>query len=143
MFFPLQSPGSLRGGNPRKMGKNYKIPLPGPTPENGEKLPKNYHNTPNTFFGHFSIIFPFSQRAQRSKKFNLARKFHSRSKFSISLEISNFFVDIWALWFFGGNPGGFRGSVRGKQLARFGRFFNAKAAKRNFEESQSLHRARD
>ena len=27
----------------------------------------------------------------------LARKFHSRSKFSISLEISNFF-DLWALW---------------------------------------------
>ena len=27
----------------------------------------------------------------------LARKFHSRSKFSISIEISNFF-DLWALW---------------------------------------------
>ena len=40
LFFPLQSPGSPRGGNPRKMGKNYKIPLPSPTPGNGEKLPK-------------------------------------------------------------------------------------------------------
>ena len=75
--------------------------------------------------------FLHSQRAQRSKKFNLARnfqsrtnfwsrskfsistsriphkkwgrggwlarKFHSRSKFSTSLEISKFF-DLWALW---------------------------------------------
>ena len=48
LFFPLQSP---RGGNPRKMGKNYKIPLPGPTAENGEKLPKNYKKySKNTFF---------------------------------------------------------------------------------------------
>ena len=81
------------------------------------------------------FLGPFSQKAQRSKKFNLARnfqcrskflnvarnflsqrldfltkkgrggwlahKFHSRSKFSISLEISNFF-DLWALWVLGG-----------------------------------------
>ena len=51
LFFPLQSPGSPWGGNPRKMGKNYKIPLPGPTPENGEKLPKNYRkNAPKIHF---------------------------------------------------------------------------------------------
>ena len=41
VVFP-QSPGSPRGGNPRKMGKKCKIPLPGPAPETGEKLPKNH-----------------------------------------------------------------------------------------------------
>ena len=52
LFSPLQGPESVRGGNPRKMGKNYKIPLPGPTPENGEKLPKNYK------ICIFGVIFP-------------------------------------------------------------------------------------
>ena len=40
LFFPLEGPGRHRGGNPRKMGKNYKIPLSGLTPENGGKLQK-------------------------------------------------------------------------------------------------------
>ena len=59
LFFPLEGPGSHRGGNPRKMGKNYKIPLPGPTPENGEKLQKNCKNC--TFGGIlplFGAFFP-------------------------------------------------------------------------------------
>ena len=62
VLFPLEGPGSHRGGNTRKMGKNYKIPLPGPTPENGEKLQKNCKNcifrsnfTP--FLGQFFPIF--------------------------------------------------------------------------------------
>ena len=39
LFFPLQSPGSPRSGNPReKMGKRLQHSPPGPTPENGEKL---------------------------------------------------------------------------------------------------------
>ena len=43
------------------MGKNYKIPLPGPTPENGEKLQKNYKVVFSEwiypFLGAFSPIF--------------------------------------------------------------------------------------
>ena len=42
LFFPLEGPESLRGGNPRKMGKNYRIPLPSPSPEIREKLQNNY-----------------------------------------------------------------------------------------------------
>ena len=52
LFFPLEGRGSHRGGNPRKMGKNYKIPLSGATPENGEKLQKNYKNC------IFGVILP-------------------------------------------------------------------------------------
>ena len=40
LSFPLEGPGSHRGGNPRKMGKNCKIPLPCPTPEMGKIAPK-------------------------------------------------------------------------------------------------------
>ena len=40
LFFPLEGLGSHWGGKHRKMGKNYKIPLPGPTPENGENCPQ-------------------------------------------------------------------------------------------------------
>ena len=41
LFSLLEGPGSLRGGNSRKkMGKNYKISLPGPTPQNGKNPPK-------------------------------------------------------------------------------------------------------
>ena len=93
LFFPLQSPGSPRRGNPRKMGKNYKIPLPGPTPENGEKLPKNYKKKWifGVFFCNFSVIFPHFRGLDRGGEF------------------CNFFP------FFGDfGPGGFRGSVRGK-----------------------------
>ena len=50
LFFPLQSPGSPRGGNPRKMGKNYKIPLPGPTPENRENYRKITKNVFSEYF---------------------------------------------------------------------------------------------
>ena len=39
LFFPLEGPGSLRGGN-QKNGGNYKIPLPGPTPESRESYRK-------------------------------------------------------------------------------------------------------
>ena len=61
--FPLRggAPESQRGGNPRKMGKNYKIPFPSPTPENGEKLPpKRGKLTPKRkilyFFCNFALI---------------------------------------------------------------------------------------
>ena len=92
LFFPLQSPGSPRGGNPRKMGKNYKIPLPGPTPENGEKLPKNYKKySENTFFCNFSVIFPHFRGLDRGGEF---------------CNFSPFFGDF--------RLRGFRGSVRGK-----------------------------
>ena len=51
LFFPSQSPGSPQGGNPRKMGKNYKMLLPGPTHENGEKLPEKItKNAPKIHF---------------------------------------------------------------------------------------------
>ena len=52
LFFPLEGPESLRGGNPRKMGKNYKIPLPGSTPEIREKLQEKYKNC------IFGVILP-------------------------------------------------------------------------------------
>ena len=55
LFFPLQSPGSPRGGNPRKMGRNYDMLLPGPTPENREKLPEKI--TKNAPKIHFFVIF--------------------------------------------------------------------------------------
>ena len=60
LLFPL-NPGSLRGGNPRKMGKNYKIPLPSPTPEIG---PKNYDNS--IFFFRFGGIFPIGEKALKN-----------------------------------------------------------------------------
>ena len=62
LFFPLEGPGSHRGGNLRTIGKNYKIPLPGLTPENG----KNYRKITKTcilgvvlplFWGQFSPFF--------------------------------------------------------------------------------------
>ena len=46
LFFPLQSLGSPRGGNPRKMGKNYKIPLPVRHPKIGKNYRKITKNTP-------------------------------------------------------------------------------------------------
>ena len=52
VVFPLRGPGKPPGGNPRKMGKKYKIPLPGATPENGEKIQKNYKNC------IFGVILP-------------------------------------------------------------------------------------
>ena len=58
LFLPLGGSGSPQGGNPRKMAKNYKIPLPGPTPKireiatKGRKLLRNYD------FCQCSEIFP-------------------------------------------------------------------------------------
>ena len=49
-----QSPGSPRGGDPRKMGKNYEIPLPVQPPKKG----KNYRkNDKKCIFGVFFVIF--------------------------------------------------------------------------------------
>ena len=59
LFFPLEGPESLRGGDPQKMGKNYKIPLPGPTPEIREKSPKKGVKLLRKYkFCNFSVIFP-------------------------------------------------------------------------------------
>ena len=92
LFFPLEGPGSHRGGNPRKMGKNYKIPLPGPTPENGEKLHKNYKNC---IFGVILPLFwgnfPHFRGSDRGGEF---------------CNFSPFFGDF--------RPGGFPGPLRGK-----------------------------
>ena len=98
MFFPLQIPGSPQGGNPRKMGKNYKIPPPPvQPPKMRKKLPKNYKKcSENTFFGNFSVFFPHFRGLDRGGEF------------------CNFFP------FFGDfRPGGFRGSVRGKTTRNF------------------------
>ena len=60
VVFPLEGPGSHRGGNPRKMGKNYKLPLPGPTPENGENCPKKGVTLLRKYNScSFSVILPF------------------------------------------------------------------------------------
>ena len=92
LFFPLEGPGSHRCGNPRKMGKNYKIPLPGPTPENGEKLHKNYKNC---IFGvilpFFGGNFPHFRGSDRGGEF---------------CNFSPFFGDF--------RPGGFPSPLRGK-----------------------------
>ena len=59
LFFPLEGPESLRGGDPRKMGKNYKIPLPNPTPEIREKSPKKGVELLRKYkFCNYSVIFP-------------------------------------------------------------------------------------
>ena len=51
LSFPLQSPGSHRGGNPRKMGKNYKIPLPQSDPRKWGKITEKLQKySENTFF---------------------------------------------------------------------------------------------
>ena len=86
VVFPL-SPGSPRGGNPRKMGRNYKIPPPGPA----EKVPKNYKKKvfSEYLFGIFSVIFPHFRGLDRGGEF---------------CNFSPFFGDFRA--------GGFRGSVR-------------------------------
>ena len=62
VVFPLRGPGSHRGGNPRKMGKNYKFPLPGSTPENGENCPQKGVKLLRKYnFCNFSVNFsPFS-----------------------------------------------------------------------------------
>ena len=44
LFFPLQGLEGLRAEIPENKGKNYKIPLPGPTPEYRVKLQKNCEN---------------------------------------------------------------------------------------------------
>ena len=70
LFCPLQSPGSPRGGNPQKMGKKYKIPLPGPTPEKGEnyrKFTKKMYF--RSIFCNFSVIFPHFRGLDRGGGF--------------------------------------------------------------------------
>ena len=58
-FSPLQGPESLWDGNPRKMGKNCKIPLPGPTPENRENWPHKEEKLLQKYnFCNFSVFFP-------------------------------------------------------------------------------------
>ena len=52
LFFPLEGPEKPPGGIPRKNGEKLLIRLPGPTPENGEKLQKNYKSC------IFGAIFP-------------------------------------------------------------------------------------
>ena len=51
VVLPLRGPGKPPGGNPRKIGKIYRI-LPGPTPETREKLRKKYKNC------IFGVILP-------------------------------------------------------------------------------------
>ena len=96
LFFPLQSPGSPRGGNPRKMEKNYKIPSPVQPPNMGkitEKLQKMYLRS---IFCNFSVIFPHLRGLDRGGEF---------------CNFSPFFGDS--------RPEGFRGSVRGKTTFLF------------------------
>ena len=52
LFFPLEGPGSHRGGNPRKMGKITKFPSPVRPPKMGKIAPKNYKNC------IFGVILP-------------------------------------------------------------------------------------
>ena len=68
LLFRLEGPGSLRGGNPRKMGKNYKIPLPGLTPEIGENWPqKGVKLLQKNNFCNFSAICPQFQGSDRGR----------------------------------------------------------------------------
>ena len=92
LFSPLEGPESLRGGNPQKMGKNYKISLPGPTPQNGENWPQKGEKLLRKFkFCNFSVIFPHFRGSDRAGEF---------------CNFSPFFGDF--------HPGGSPGSVRGK-----------------------------
>ena len=92
LFSPLEGPGSLRGGNPPKMGKNYKICFPGLAAKNGEKCPKKEEN-----YSENTILVIFLQ---------FFRDFGGRTG------EANFV--IFALFFGDFRPGGFPGSVRGK-----------------------------
>ena len=92
LFFPLEGLGSHRGGNPRKMGKNYKIPLPGPTPENGENCPKKGVKLLRKYnFCNFYVIFPHFRGSDRGGEL---------------CNFSPFFGDF--------HPGGFPGPSKGK-----------------------------
>ena len=92
LFSPLQGPESHRGGNPQKMGKNHKIPLPGPTPENAENCPQKGEKLLRKYnFCNFSVIFPHFRGSDRGGEF---------------CNFSPFFGDF--------RPGGFPGPVRGK-----------------------------
>ena len=92
LFSPLEGPESLRTGNPRKMGNNYKIPLPGPTPENGENWPQKEEKLLRKCkICNFSVIFPHFRGSARGGEF---------------CNFSPFFGDL--------RPGGSPGPVRGK-----------------------------
>ena len=66
LFFPLEGAGSHQAGNPRKIEKIYKIPLPGLTPEIREKVQKITKNVflekCYLFFGAISPFFGGSDR---------------------------------------------------------------------------------
>ena len=96
LFSPYRGPGpgSLRGGNPRKMGKLDKNSAsPTPTPEIGEKLPKNDQKL--YFRSHCSSL--------RVQLFPIFRGQDWEGIFGNS---SPFFGDF--------RPGGFPASARGK-----------------------------
>ena len=98
LFFPLEGPGSHRGGNPRKTGKNYEIPLPSPTPENGEKCRKITKIVfSEQFYRFFGAIFPI---------------FGGRTGEGEFCNFSPFFGDF--------RPGGFPGPLRAKTTRNAG-----------------------
>ena len=71
LFFPLQSPGSPRGGNPRKIWEKITLNSPSRSnPENGEKLLKNYKKILRKYiFCNFLVIFPHFRGLDRGGEF--------------------------------------------------------------------------
>ena len=73
LFFPLQSPGSPWSGNPRKMGKNYKIPPPPPrsSPRKWRKITEKLQKKCifRVFVGNFSVIFLHFRGLDRGGEF--------------------------------------------------------------------------
>ena len=102
LFFPLQSPGSPRGGNPRKKGKNLQNSPPRSNPRKWGKITEKLHKKMyfRSIFCNFSVIFPHFRGLDRGGEF------------------CNFFGDF--------RPGGFRGSVRGK-TTRFSKIISRNA----------------
>ena len=102
------------------MGKNYKISLPGPTPENGKIGPKKGKNhSENTNFVIFSVIFPHFRGSDRGGEF---------------CNFSPFFGDF--------RPGGFPGSVRGKTTRNSSWNSGAPAAKIHAEIREEFRDSR-
>ena len=67
--FPLRAPGKPPGRKSPKNGENYKIPLPGPTPENGEKLQKLH------FRSNFAPLLPHFRGSDRGGEFAIFPRF--------------------------------------------------------------------